>query len=118
MALTLADLNTIEDMTSCGCKVEMIATHLGLAIPAFKRMCKDSSHVEQRIKRGRAKDEWEYRAALREAALTMKQPIITIWAGKQLYGMSDKVTTEHRGESIIMVDTGITSRNKTIIDHE
>ncbi|MCK5881545.1 MAG: hypothetical protein KAG18_06680 [Sinobacterium sp.] len=105
--LSADDIQAIEDLAAIGGKVDMIAVELGVTASSFKAAAKDNSRIQEAIKRGRARDEYEYRQALREAALTMASPSLTIWHGKQAYGMSEKIHSTSDINPVIMINTGV-----------
>ena len=125
VCLTHEDIKTIEDLIAIGAGLDMVATQLDLDLADFKRVGKNSSCIQQAVKRGRAKDRWEYDQALRAASLKMHSPILTIWHGKQTHGMTDKTTTKHEGSTVVVVNTGVPSpitinkqSDKPVIEHE
>lgn len=125
VCLTSEDIKTIEDLIAIGAGLDMVATQLDLDLADFKRIGKVSTHIQAAVKRGRAKDKWEYDQALRSASLGMKSPILSIWHGKQQFGMTDKTTTKHEGSTVVVVNTGVPSpitinksSDKPVIEHE
>ena len=105
--LTAEHIQMIEDLAAIGGKVDLIAVELGVTASSFKAVSKDNTHIQEAIKRGRARDEYEYRLALREVAITMKSASLTIWHGKQAYGMSEKVHSTGETAPVIMINTGV-----------
>lgn len=119
--LDLDDMVKIEDLISVGGTVDTCAVELGLTVAGFKSAMKVSSRIQEAVKRGRAKDKHSYMTALRNKSLQMDNAALTIWHGKQAYGMMEKQAVQHENPPTIVVNTGIPPINpgdSTVIEHE
>ena len=97
----------LENGLAAGKSLGGIAIELGLCERDFKSACRANIRLQDAIKRGRTRDEDEYRMNIREAAMTCANPTLAIWHGKISYGMSEKSEVNHTGGSVIVVNTGI-----------
>ena len=105
--VTEGELDQIEQLISQGRSLEVVAIALGLCERDFKQACKVNERLLQSIKRGRALDRQEYMDDLRAIHKSGKSPIISVWYGKQHFGMHDKSTVSHQGGNVVVVNTGV-----------
>lgn len=108
------DLIELEDHIAKGRSITIAGIALGFDERDFRAACKVNAKLLEAIARGKARDRQEYMDDLRAVHKAGKHPIISIWYGKQQYGMTDKASVAHSGQATVVVNTGVPASIKEI----